>query len=174
MKRMNGMLFALIALVMPATLFAQSKKVRIHAYQQPVMSGTRNITIEEKGVMKEVPKKVNPNIFIYLEAPPSMDIQPQHVWINGKMYAVRATDAQSPVVMNNNTVPGKKADTLVRLTGNRVVQLTPDATTAEFVPSKTAQKKMKKNELVLHTVEYGKNCYYYLSHIKVLDPVALQ
>jgi hypothetical protein len=171
---MKEILFGLIVLITPVTLLAQSKKVRLHAYQQPVMSGTRNITVEEKGVMKEVPKKVNPNIFIYLEAPPSMDIQPEHLWINGKLYSVRATDAQPPVVMYNNTVPGKKADTLVRLTGNRVVQLMPDATTAEFIPSKTAQKKMKKNELVLHTVEYGKNCYYYVQHIKLLEPVALQ
>ena len=55
-----------------------------------------------------------------------------------------------------------------------VIQLIPAAATDSFAATYSVKKKMKKNAIVLHTIENGKDCYYYLEGIKSLDPVALQ
>jgi len=78
------------------------------------------------------------------------------------------------VIMHNPNLPSKKADTLVRLTENMVMQLQPVTDSSAFNPSAAAKKKMKTHQVVLHTLENGRNCYYYLEQIKILDPVALQ
>ena len=158
----------------PAVLSAQSKKVKLHAYQQAVLPGVQRTTIDESGTTKTVPAKTNTNTFLYLEFPSSKKIDPKHIWINSKLYDVNASVPSLPVVIYNNTIPGTKPDTLLRASSNKVLQLTLAPSSATFKPSSAAKRKMKSNEVALHTIENGKNCYYYLQHIKKLDPVALQ
>ncbi len=165
-------MFALV-IALPSFLLAQ-KKVKVYAYQQQVVPGVRNITIDESGTTKEIPNKMSPNTFIYLEAPGSKSIEAKHVWLNGHLFDVKTEKANVPVVMYNNSIPSKKPDTLVHATSNRVWQLSPITTSESFNPSAKAKRKMKTQQLVLHTIENGRNCYYYVDHIKILDPVVLQ
>lgn len=165
---------AITAFLFPLALFAQSKKVKLYAYQQEVRPGMRNITIDESGSTKEAPPKKMANNFVYVEVPAGKEMQPQHLWINGSLYDVKVETTVSPVIMNHSMYPSQKADTLVRGTANKVLQLIPVPTTSTFNASKSAAKKMKSHQLVLHTIENGKNCYYYLDRIKNLEPVALQ
>ena len=167
-------LVAFTILLVPFALMAQSKKVKLYAYQQDVRPGMRNITIDESGSTKEVPNKKMANYFIYVEVPAGKEMRPQHMWINGSLYDVKAEEAKSPVIMTSPNYPSRKADTLVRGTTNQLLQLTLVPTTSTFKASNTAKKKMKSNQFVLHTIEKGKNCYYYLDRIKILEPVALQ
>ena len=173
---MKGLLVSIsIGMMMIATVScAQSKKVRVYAYQQSVLPGTRQITIDESGTTKEKSPKVSNNTLLYLEIPKNMNVDPKHVWINGKLFDVKTSSATSPVIIANSEHPGKNADTLVRSTTNTVLQLTASPSAETFDPSSKAKRKMKSNEVVLHTVENGKNCYYYVEHVKRLDPVALQ
>ena len=159
---------------LPATLLAQSKKVKVYAYQQDVLPGVRKTTIDESGNTKEVPAKMNVNTFLYLQIPSGKNVDPKHVWLDGKLYDVKTSTPTLPVVMYNSSIPGKKPDTLVHATSNKVLQLSLAPASDTFKPSSTAKKKMKSNELVVHTIEMGKNCYYYVDHVKKLDPVALQ
>ena len=124
-------------------------------------------------VARAPPKKMANN-FVYVEVPAGKEMQPQHLWINGSLYDVKVETTVSPVIMNHSMYPSQKADTLVRGTANKVLQLIPVPTTSTFNASKSAAKKMKSHQLVLHTIENGKNCYYYLDRIKNLEPVALQ
>ena len=171
---MKGLLIILSILMFPTILSAQSKKVKIYAYQQQVLPGVRAITIDESGETKEVPKKMAVSNLIYIEAPAGKKIEPKHIWIDGKLYGLKTSIPQLPVIMHNAALPSKKPDTLVRLTEKAVMQLQPVTDSSAFNPSGAAKKKMKSHQVVLHTIENGKNCYYYLEHIKILDPVALQ
>ena len=159
---------------MPVLLIAQSKKVKLYAYQQDVRTGMRNITIDETGKTKEAPAKKMANNFIYVEVPTGKEMQPQHLWINGVLYDAKVENATSPIIMNHPTFPSRKSDTLVGSTTNKLLQLIPVPTTSTFKVSKSVAKKMQSHQLVLHTIESGKNCYYYLDRIKILEPVALQ
>ena len=159
---------------MVAVSCAQSKRIMLHAYQQAVLPGVQRTTIDESGATKVAPLKTNTNTFLYLEFPSSKKIDPKHVWINGKLYDLNASVPSLPVVIYNNAIPDKKPDTLLRASSSKVLQLTLAPSNGTFKPSSTAKRKMKSNEVVLHTIENGKNCYYYLEHIKELDPVALQ
>ena len=167
-------ILAIFFLIFSGISFAQSKKVKIYAYQQQVLPGVRAVTIDESGETREVPKKIPARNFIYIEAPADKKIEPKHIWIDGKLFGLRTSVPQLPVLMSNPTIPSKKADTLVRLTKNAVMQLEPVADSDPFNPSPAAKKKMKTHQVVLHTLENGRNCYYYLEQIKILDPVALQ
>ena len=169
---MKSLLPILLIVLHPSLLPAQ--KVKIHAYEQQVLSGVRKVTIDESGHGREIPNKIPARTFIYLEAPRDKKIEPKHVWINGKLYGVRVSTPTLPVIMQNFTVPSKAADTLVPKTSKQVLQLEPITDVDQFMPSKAAQRKMKSNKLVVHTIENGKNCYYYQNSIKMLDPVALQ
>ena len=173
---MKGIIISVsIGMVMMTTIScAQSKKVRVYAYQQSVLPGTRQITIDESGAAKEAAPKVSNNTLLYVEIPQNKNVDPKHVWINGKLFNVKTSTSTSPVIIPNTLHPGKPADTLVHSTTNVVLQLTPSPSAETFNPSSTAKRKMKSNELVLHTIEDGKDCYYYVEHIKKLDPVALQ
>src|SRR5689334_17543205 len=122
---MKGLIIFLSAVIMPAILFAQSKKVKLYAFQQAVLPGTRPITIDESGKTSEATPKVSSNTFLYLEIPHNKKVDPKHVWINGKMYDLKISSTSSPVVMQRTVNPGKKADTLVHYTSNTVLQLTP-------------------------------------------------
>jgi hypothetical protein len=148
--------------------------VKLYAYQQQTLPGMRQVTIDESGITKEPPPKITASNFIYLETSSTRKIDPKHVWINGKLFDVKTADPSLPVVIYNNSIPGKKADTLVRATGKKVIQLIPSPANETFNPTAKAKRKIKSNQLVLHTIENGKNCYYYVEHIKILDPVALQ
>ena len=167
-------IIAFPVLLLPLVMMAQSKKVKLYAYQQDVRPGIRNITIDESGATKEVPAKKMANYFVYVEVPAGKEMQPQHLWIKGSQYDVKIEDAKSPVIMTSPNYPSKKTDTLVRGTTNKLLQLTLVPPTSTFKASNSAAKKMKSNQLVLHTIEKGKNCYYYLDRIKILEPVALQ
>ena len=171
---MRGLLAFAFLLIVPAGMMAQSKKVKIYAYQQEVLPGVRKTSIEESGQTKEIPNKTRPKTFIYLEAPRDKKIDPKHIWINGKLFGVNVSTPQLPVVLINTAIPKKAPDTLARKTNNLVIQLEPVMDVPAFTPSSAAKKKMKSNKIVLHTIENGKNCYYYLKSIKILDPVALQ
>jgi hypothetical protein len=171
---MKGLIIFLSVVMMPAVLSAQSKKVKVYAFQQGVIPGRRNTTIDESGKTSETPPKVTNNTLLYLEIPHNKKVDPKHVWINGKLFDLKTSIATSPVIIGNTTYPGKKADTLVRSTTNTVLQLTPSSASGTFNASSAAKRKMKSNDIVLHTVENGKNCYYYVQHIKKLDPVVLQ
>ncbi len=171
---MKGLIPILFILFSPSILVAQSKKVKIYAYQQEVLPGVRKITIDESGQTKEIPNKIQPRTFIYLEAPRDKKIDPKHIWIDGKLFGVSVSTPQLPVVLFNTAVPGQAPDTLARRTNNLLLQLEPVTDVAAFTPSSAAKKKMKSNKIVLHTIENGKNCYYYQNSIKILDPVALQ
>lgn len=171
---MKGIISIFLLLVFPLMMVAQSKKVKLYAFQQEVLPGVRKTSIDESGQTKEIPNKIRPRIFIYLEAPRDKKIDPKHIWINGKLFGVNVSTPQLPVVLFNTTIPGKAPDTLARQTNNRVIQVEPVTDVAAFTPSSAAKKKMKSNKIVLHTIENGKNCYYYLDSIKILDPVALQ
>ena len=162
-------------LIVPLLLVAQSKSVRLFAYQQEVLPGVKSVTIDETGNTREAPnKRVAPNYFIYVEVPAGKEMQPQHVWIKGKLYDVKTESRESPIVMHSTLFPSKVPDTLVHRTSNNIFQLNPMPSSSVFTPSKTAKNKMKNYQLVLHTIEKGKNCYYYLDGIQILEPVALQ
>ena len=134
----------------------QSKKIQLHAYQQPVLSGVQRTTIDESQTIKTAPVEANTNTFLYLEFPSGKNIDPKHVWINGKLYDLKNSEPSLPVVIYNNNIAGKAPDTLIRTTSNKVLQLTPAPSTETFNPSSTAKRKMKSNEVVLHTIEDGK------------------
>ncbi len=170
MRNVLAILFLMISVIS----CAQSKKVKVYAYQQQVLPGVRATTIDESGVTKEIPNEIPPRTFIYIEAPKGKDVQPKHIWINGKLFGLRTSIPQLPVVMYNAAIPSKKADTLVGLTDKGVMQLEPVTDSVQFKPSRAANKKLTTHQVVLHTLENGKNCYYYLEQIKILDPVALQ
>ena len=175
MDPMNKLLISICISVLTAVLLAQSKKVKIYAYQQQVIPGLRQTTIDETGTVKETPPKMSANSFIYLQIPPGKNVDAKHVWVNGKLYDVKTASVPSlPVVMYNTTIAGKKPDTLVHATSNKVIQISLVPASETFNPSSKVKKKIKSNELVLHTIESGKNCYYYVDHVKRLDPVALQ
>jgi hypothetical protein len=168
-------LLPFIALLAFNVAFGQAnKKVKIYAYEQQVLSGVRKISIDENGNQKEVPPKNISHYFIFLEAPASKKIEAKHLWIRGKLYSINIEKPKLPVVMNNLMYPSKKADTLVRQRLDPVIQLVPAAATDNFAATYSVKKKMKKNAIVLHTIENGKDCYYYLEGIKRLDPVAMQ
>ncbi|HKP31814.1 MAG TPA: hypothetical protein VJT83_03780 [Chitinophagaceae bacterium] len=157
-----------------AVLGQANKKVKIYAYEQQVLPGVRKITLDESGKEKEVPPKNILHYFIFMEAPASKKVEAKHLWIRGKLYSINIEKPALPVVVNNLTYPTKKADTLVRQRLDPVVQLVPATATDNFAATYSVKKKMKKNAIVLHTVENGKDCYYYLEGIKRLDPVAMQ
>jgi len=167
-------ILAIFFLMFSVVSCAQSKKLKVYAYQQQVLPGVKASTIDESGLTKEIPNKIPPRNFIYIEAPKGKDIQPKHIWINGKLFGLRTSVPQLPVVMYNSMIPSKKADTLVGFTDKAVMQLEPVADSVQFKPSTAAKKKLTTHQVVLHTLENGKNCYYYLEQIKILDPVALQ
>src|SRR6476469_8191330 len=106
MKRIIAISF----LILPTILLAQSKKVKLYAYQQDVRPGMRNISIDESGTTKEVPPKKMANNFIYVEVPAGKEMQPQHLWINGTLYDVKVENTTSPVIMSHPTYPSRKPD----------------------------------------------------------------
>ena len=171
---MKSLLHIVVITLLPVLIFAQSKKVKLYAFQQQVLPGISRTTIDESGNTKQLPSKIFANYFIYLEGPEAKKIEPRHVWIKGKLYNLKLEKASLPVVIQSYSIPVKKLDTLVRLSSNPVLQLQPLPTSEGFTPSAGVRKKIRSKEIVVHTVENGKNCYYYLNRIKVLDPVALQ
>ena len=171
---MRVLLPFLIVLASLAAFSQASKKVKIYAYEQQVLSGVRKVTIDESGNQKEVPAKNIVHYFIYLEAPASKNIEAKHLWIRGKLYSINVEKPKLPVVVNSLVFPVKSADTLVRQRLNPVIQLVPTIANDTFAATYSVKKKMKKNAIVLHTIENGKDCYYYLEGIKRLDPVAMQ
>ena len=169
-------IIAISLLLIPVILSAQSNKLKVYAYQQQVLPGVKANTIDESGATKEIQNKIPPRSFIYIEVPKAnkKTIEPRHLWINGKLYGVKSSVPQLPVLMHSTTIPSNTPDTLVRATENRVLQLEPVPGDVQFNPSATAKKKIKTHQVVIHTLENGKNCYYYVEHMNVLDPVALQ
>ena len=171
MKRLLPIMLLLLA---PVFLLAQIKKVKLYAYQQAVLPGAVKTTIDESGNSKAPPPKTSSSNFIYLEAPSMKKIEPLHIWIKGELYDLRTEKPKLPVLMQYVALPLKKTDTLVKATSNPVMQLLPVPAKNGFTPSAAVKKKIRSNEIVVHTIEKGKNCYYYLDRIKILEPVALQ
>lgn len=171
---MRVLLPFLMVLVSFLAFSQANKKVRIHAYEQQVLPGVRRVTVDESGNQREVPQKKIVHYFIYLEAPASKKIDPKHIWIRGKLYSIKVEKPKLPVVINNLSFPNKAADTLIRQTPDPVIQLVPSTPADAFAATNSVKRKMKKNAIVLHTIENGKDCYYYLEGIKTLDPMALQ
>src|SRR5437763_10986999 len=132
---MNKLFISICISVLPAALLAQSKKVKVYAYQQQVLPGLRQTTIDEKGTVKEAPPKMSANTFIYLQIPTGKNVDAKHVWVNGKMYDVKTSVPSLPVVMYNTTIGGKKPDTLVHATSNKVIQLSLAPANETFNPS---------------------------------------
>ena len=165
-------LFISIAIV-PGISFAQSK-VKVFAYKQAALPATRKTTIEEGGQPKTLPPKPSFSHLIYLTVPTKKDVQPKHAWLNGKWYSLTATTKSSPVVLSHPSLPAIRTDTLVKSTAGTVLQLALHESADTFDPPGKVKSKMKSNELVVHTIEKGKDCYYYIKALKSLEPEVLQ
>ncbi len=172
---MKSILQIIALMVLPSLLFAQkSKKVKLYGYQQPVLQGTQRKTVDESGQTKELPAKTSANYLLYLDVPANIKVDPKHIWIKGKLYGVKTELVNSPVVIKNTVITGKKTDTLVKSSSGSVLLMTLLPLDTQPSTSNSVRKKIKANEIALHTIENGRNCYYYLPALKVLDPVALQ
>jgi len=166
---------AFVLIIASVASFAQAnKKVKLYAYEQRVLPGVRKVTIDENGVQREAKPKTFSHYYIYLEAPSSKKVEVKHIWIRGKQQNVTVEKPTLPAVVYNISMPGRKADTLVRQRLNPVLQIVPSPASDSFQVSYAVRQKMKKNEIVVHTIENGKDCFYYLESIKMLDPLALQ
>lgn len=154
---------------------ASQKNTSVHAYRQPVLQGARpGVVIDEKGKEVEMPVRERANFFIYLETR-SANVEVKEIWIKRKSYATTTNVVEStPVIVLPQVRMTAGGDTLVKATGNRVLQISPGEPVELQSPPSGILQKINENEVVIHCVVNGKNQYYALAAIKNLPPVALQ
>jgi hypothetical protein len=166
----------LITIMLASFVFcscASQKNGKVYAYRQVVMGGARPVpVIDEKGRQTEATARESANFFIYLELPAD-SVQVKEIWVKQKPYAAKEVQVVSTPVVMQQQVKLLNADTLVRTTPNKVLQISLGLPVqAPTVPA-GEQKKISTNEVVIRCVVKGRDRYY-AGAIKNLPPVALQ
>ena len=149
--------------------------IKIFAYRQVMLGGPAPpVTIDEKGNMKEIPMKERAEYFIYVVMSPSANVKVVDLWVRKDFYAAATGEVATPVVMVTPAMLNASPDTLVKKTSDKVLQVLRVPPKDTVKPSRSLQKKINANELVVHYVVNGKHYYHTVPAIKNLPPVALQ
>ena len=169
MNRFITILFASVAFCSCAS----QKNGKVYAYRQAVMGGARPGTvIDEKGKQTKMPARESANFFIYLEMPAD-SVEVKEIWVKQKAYAAKEVHVVSTPVVLRQELKLLNADTLVRATNNKVLQISLGLPVPPPTVPAAEQKKISGNELVIRCVVKGRDRYY-AGSIKNLPPVALQ
>lgn len=155
---------------------AQKNSTKIHAYKQPTLRGASPVAIADE-MVREPQKndiRLGMSYLIYVESA-ATNFEVKHIWINKEGFAASTEVVQkTPVLMMHSIKADGSADTLVKQTSAKVLQVKPVAGSQVPKVSGAVKKKIAANELVVHCVINGMNEYYTVATIKKLPPLALQ
>lgn len=144
-----------------------------YAFEQATVParGPKRI-LEEGGKQTESSPKSMTRLLIYLESNNNCSIHVKRIWIARKAYRVKQEEIIFlPVVMQASR-PGALADTLVRFTKNKVLQLQLQA--EDTVQEKKVLSKLPKGDLIIELEGKSRTKYFSIHPIKKLAPLVLQ
>jgi hypothetical protein len=160
MKKLIIVLFALTA----GLIASSQPSLKIYGYAQSHLPGM-------------VPKGTSGNgaqtsYFVYLQHSSSVKITPAALWIHGKRTAFKPEEADLPVVITNNNIPGKPVKTtLVPKNGLKTISFQQLKTGLGDKTTSSINKLSAKNELVIEYKWKGKTWYKTLKKLTVLEPL---
>lgn len=165
---------ALLSLLFFFPAFSQSGNTlpKAYAYSREVLGGAkRSVVAEENGGISTRASKPAVQYFIYIETATAADIQ--SVWVEGKNFSVTKEKIETPVIIQNATVPGKMNDTLLADTKNMVWQIQLKDKMKEGKRSAALNQLISNNAIVILYSRKGKVWKLPVKKIKKLSPVAL-
>ncbi len=175
MKR--SIIVSCLILITTGAVFAQKPNAlpKAYAFSRQLLGGVKPvISLDESG--KSVTRVANPSIqyFIYVVTKPGGSFEFQYLWIRGKLFSASVQKEKTPVIVTNNTMPGKRADTLIAATKNTVWHIQVKEVKSPATISRSIQASIDKNELVMVYRDKSKTGTLTVKEIKKLTDVALQ
>lgn len=146
--------------------------VKVHAWSQPALSGTKpGIIVEEGGNQSTAGSTGKMNYYLYAECRTGYKFTITAVWIDGKAYGVKTESINKlPVVMETEQA-GKV--TLVPATTHKVMQFYPSGQlTISNKASAWLENLVANSAMVIRYKWKGKSWYYAVKKINRLEPVA--
>jgi hypothetical protein len=163
-----------IMVLVSLTVMAQTDKVKLYGYAQPVIGGIPSTTpSDEKGNPAATTKKSHANYLFYIAYPKNIVVYPLELWMHGEVYSINVQPVITPVeiLYDNGSFDPQKV-TLVPETEDTCLQLIP---TEKLVIKNTTVKKslIENNDLVIVYRMKGKLYSQTLKKIKGLRTAAL-
>jgi hypothetical protein len=145
---------------------------KVFGFEQESSPGTvaANIKDENGNPIKKAARRKE--YFIYLSFKQKYNITPQHVFINGKAFSVKAGIVETtPVEHINNNIPGNpEKTTFVPKTSDKVIEVK-IVDSIQVKKTSAIQKLTNKNDVVLSYTCKKKKYFAVLKKLKKLDPV---
>ncbi len=175
MKR--SIILSCLILITTGAAFAQKSNVlpKAYAFSRQLLGGVKPVIApDESG--KTVTRIASPSVqyFVYVVTKPGASFELQYLWIRGKLFSASVQKEKTPVIVVNNTMPGKRADTLIAATKNTVWHIQVKEVKSPATVSRPMQASIDKNELVVVYKDKSKTGMLTAKEIKKLTDVALQ
>lgn len=163
-----------IMVLVSLTVMAQTDKVKLYGYAQPVIGGIpSNTPFDEKGNSAATTKKSHANYLFYIAYPKNIMVYPLELWMYGEAYTINVQPVITPVeiLYDNGSFDPQKV-TLVPETEDTCLQL---LLTDKLVIKNTTVKKslIENNDLVIVYRMKGKLYSQTLKKIKGLRTAVL-
>ena len=145
----NRIIFILLALLFVLPVFSQTRQsLKAHAYSREVLGGSRRgASADETGKSSTSMAKPSLQYYIYVESNSTINIKT--IWVEGRQFSVVTEKIASPVILENATVPGKKADTLIKATKNNVWQVQLKDKLKEGKRNAALVRLLRNNDIVI-------------------------
>lgn len=169
----SRIIFVLLALLFVSPVYSQAEQSpKAHAYSREVLGGSRRVaTADETGKSPTSAAKPSLQYYIYVESNSALNIKT--IWIEGKQFSVATEKIATPVILQNATVPGKKADTLVKATQNNVWQVQLKDKLKDGKRTAALVRLLRNNDVVIVYERKGKLLQLPVKRIYKLSSVAL-
>jgi len=158
-------------------IFAQKNIVlpKVYAFSRQVLGGMKPTIIpDETG--KSIERIATPAVqyFIYVMDKPGSPFDLNNIWIKGKLFDASVTKEKAPIIITNNSMPGKNTDTLIAGTKNNVWRIQVKEVKKPVAITGSLQLFLSQNEVVIEYKGRPKTKVLTVREIKKLSDIALQ
>lgn len=148
---------------------------KAYAFSRQVLGGMKpTITPDETGKSFERIAIPSVQYFIYVMDKPGSPFDLNNIWIKGKLYDASVNKEKAPIIITNNSMPGKNTDTLFAGTKNNVWRIQVKGVKKPGSITGPLQQLLSQNEVVIEYKGRPKTKVLTVREIKKLSDVALQ
>lgn len=153
-------------------MVAQPPVVKAYAYSQKTISGIREEIVNDDEGVKQRESPFPTTYFLYAEVKKGTKLSVTGVWIENKYYSSALKKVKTPVLLENESVPLKEKDTLLKRTSNDVFALTLNEEKKWESPNADI-KKLTENNKAIFFLKYNNTLVNVpVKNIKELQPKA--
>jgi hypothetical protein len=146
-----------------------------YAYSREILHAVRpTIIADENGNTAERVSQPSVQYFIYIVTAAKKAVTVKSVWADRQSFSFTQEKINTPVLIQNETPPGKATDTLVAFTKKSVWQLQLKDVKKEHTKKRAPGQLINKNALVIEYDCNGKAYLLTIKEIKKLPSIALQ